>query len=201
MNLLLESINYRVPKDVKRLLYDFYVLTYIRTLPLDPKEKGFNGAFSQPPHLKEDIEHAVNVLYPMLKDHLLRVLFLGICAELRHVDTEEAYYADPDELMHNNETFRLFMLEFRRIAGNSYENKYDPAQNPTNSRNIKKRYGHMPKYNRPKYVWAWKAAIKAIKDTGISYEKFIEMAQKIFGSREWGKIMADRRGKIYVKDI
>ena len=35
--------NYTVSTNPEILLYDFYVVSYLTTLPLDPAQKGFSG--------------------------------------------------------------------------------------------------------------------------------------------------------------
>lgn len=78
---------YTPSKNPKILLYDFYVLSYLSTLPLDSSQKGFSGTFvgRNASEVKLDIEHAQSVLLPLMVKQIKNALFLAICAETRHV--------------------------------------------------------------------------------------------------------------------
>ena len=95
-SILKEIRDYNISKDKEVLLYDFYVLSYIRTLNFDSskpsKISGFadepdkyGGFFGKDPEeLKSVISDAEKKLIPVLKKDLLHAVYYSICCEMRH---------------------------------------------------------------------------------------------------------------------
>jgi len=95
-SILKEIREYNISKDKEVLLYDFYVLSYIRTLNFDSskpsKISGFadepdkyGGFFGKDPEeLKSVISDAEKKLIPVLKKDLLDSVYYSICCEMRH---------------------------------------------------------------------------------------------------------------------
>jgi hypothetical protein len=162
---LVESITYSAPTHPQYLLYDFYIISYIRKLIIDPRHKSFTGNFNQPEHLKDDIDYATEKLYPTLKSHILSVLFLSIVAEFRHA---EAYcYGEEYE----REKFDLYKGFFEIYNPDDD----DETTNDRHGREIDK--GAHSK----NYKLAWQAVRSLLKKTGKKKQDFVKVAKEIFG--------------------
>ena len=72
--------------DIKQyLMYDFYMLTYLKSiLPLP--SINFRDL---PTDLEDSVNDAVNTLLPYLREELLDAVFYAICAEMRHADRDK----------------------------------------------------------------------------------------------------------------
>jgi len=77
---------YSLSKSKKVLLYDFYVLSYISTLNLNPQSKGYLGEYwGSVDDVVEHIKDAKDTLIPYMKEDLLSAVFDSICCESRHL--------------------------------------------------------------------------------------------------------------------
>jgi len=86
---LLESGEYTVSSDKEKLLFDFYVLNFIKTSNLNPLSKGSVASFfGDSQDVTSLIEDAERKLLPRLKKDLLDAVFYAICCEMRHADLE-----------------------------------------------------------------------------------------------------------------
>jgi hypothetical protein len=86
--LLFESWKTYVPSSNPKIkLYDFYMLSYLYNLPLEPHEKGFAGKMigRNPDEMRMDIEYAAGKLLPVLQKQLEQAVFFAICSEIQHV--------------------------------------------------------------------------------------------------------------------
>ena len=178
---LKESINYTVPYDYETMLYDFYVLTYIRKDIIDPYHQHFSGRFHQADYIKEDIEYAANILYPKLRKHLLGVLFVGNCPEVR-------YSLHFTNIAHTSLYHNPMFVEFINAI------KTEPVQDVQIS--IKKAGGTQ---DESMNMGSVHAAQIALKKTGKIPSDFVEFAKKVFelgwkraggeyGGRTWASI-------------
>lgn len=86
---LLESGEYTVSSDKEKLLFDFYVLSFIKTVNLNPMSKDSVASFiGDGEEVTSLIADAEQKLLPRLKKDLLDVVFYAICCEMRHADLE-----------------------------------------------------------------------------------------------------------------
>ncbi len=176
-DLLKESVEYRAPASPKFLLYDFYVLSYIRTLNIDPHAKGFVGRFNQPETLKSDIEHATSVLLPHLKKHILDVLFFCMCAELRHfyIYAEDEY--EKDGTLKENPMIAQYLDTWKVVRygkhGTPNVEKYKSV----------KREVPAGEERRDDYLRSWRAAKHVIEKTGRTVSEFVKQTIEAFDQR------------------
>jgi hypothetical protein len=164
---------YTPSKNPKILLYDFYVLSYLSTLPLDPTQKGFSGSLigRNPNEIKLDIEHAQSVLLPVLVKKLKNALFLGICAELRHIFDKPQNYS----LFKDNKLFKYYTRYYSSLTGN-VPDEFKLNRDVKNPRVTAKEKA---------YLISYKAAMMAIKKAGSSTIAFAELARDLFKEMNW----------------
>jgi hypothetical protein len=194
--LLLESISYKAPSAPNYLLYDFYVLSYIRTLNINPHAKGFIGRFNQPETLKDDIDHADSVLLPHLKKHILDVLFFCICAEIRHFMPFTYDKDKKEEVISKHPVLADYMDSYRKISRGKHST-------PTNVYNSVPRPTPPGQTRKSEYVRSWRAAKHAISD-GYSIEHFVKAAYDAFDDinnweSEYGGIAWQNICKAWIK--
>jgi hypothetical protein len=174
---------YRLSNSPKVLLYDFYLLSYISSLILDPGVRkdigiagvGYSGKFfgREGKDLNEDIQHAQRTLLPFLGTKLCQALFMAICAELRHVLDQNQKWS---RFKHTkNKTFRNYIRNYTMMTNEELKSFHS-------TRNLEK-----PDIQaREKgYVTSFKAAKKAIKETGSSTIDFAFMAADAFRDLKW----------------
>ena len=172
-DLLFESVTYKSAKDVQFLLYDFYVLSYIMTLNINPQQKGFVGRFNQPETLKDDIDYASSVLLPHLKKHMLDALFFCICAELKYFP--QLTVKDNSEKVFDKHEVLYTYYKLRSPEWKDPPVLVEPRKSPGPDRN-------------ELHLRSWRAAIQAIKNTGLSKDFFIRGAYDAFSKKnKWDR--------------
>ena len=75
--LLEKTFNYKVPKDSEKLLYDFYMMEFIKSIDLDSVKQDDMTIYS--------FKEANKDLVKYLKEHMLEALMFAMAAEFRHV--------------------------------------------------------------------------------------------------------------------
>ena len=93
--LLRESKEYQVPSDPELLFYDFYVLSYLRTINYDVTDKAYKGNFiGNMQNIESLIDDAENKFLASYRAKMLEGLFIPICNELEegHLDPQEIEY-------------------------------------------------------------------------------------------------------------
>ena len=164
---------YKPSNNQKVLLYDFYVLSYLSTLPLDPTQKGYSGTLlgRNPNEIKLDIEYAQSVLLPILVKKLKNALFLGVCAELRHIFDKPQDYS----LFKDNKLCKYYLRYYSSLTGN-VPDEFKPNRDVKNPRVTAK---------EKSYLISYKAAMMAIKKAGSSTIAFAELARDLFKEMDW----------------
>ena len=164
---------YNLSNNPKILLYDFYVLSYLSTLPISPIEKGFRGNLigRDPLEIKLDIEHAQNVLLNPLVKKLKSAIFVALTAEIRHVFVREQDFS----LFKNNDLFKQYTRYYFELRGDMPPEFYS-------NRNI--RNSKLSPSNSV-YKESFIAASKALTKTGKSREAFAELCSKLFKEMDW----------------
>jgi hypothetical protein len=164
---------YKPSNNQKVLLYDFYVLSYLSTLPLDPTQKGYSGTLlgRNPNEIKLDIEYAQSVLLPILVKKLKNALFLGVCAELRHIFDKRQDYS----LFKDNKLCKYYLRYYSSLTGN-VPDEFKPNRDVKNPRVTAK---------EKSYLISYKAAMMAIKKAGSSTTAFAELARDLFKEMDW----------------
>ena len=176
---------YKVSSSPKVLLYDFYLLSYISSLILDPGTRkdvgltgvGYSGKFfgREGKELDEDIQYAQKQLLPYLGTKLAQALFIAVCAELRHVQDKNQQWS---EFKHTkNKTFRNYIINYTLMANKELEafhltRDLERPELPT---------------NQGGYTTSFKAAKKAIKDTNGNVIDFANMAADAFTDLKWAQ--------------
>lgn len=183
-NFLTEAaVNYKIGSgNPEKMLYDFYVLSFISTINLSPEKSktttfgdvGFQGGFlSKSDRVKEDIEYAQDVLLPVLREKLTKGLFVSICAEIRHIKDRPQNYAKTP-------------LATSKVFKNYYRNYLLLDKNLPQEfelRNLREPKGAIPKAEG--YKRSYQAAVKAIKETNSTPYEFVKACQWAFGNMSW----------------
>ena len=195
-NFLTEAaVNYKISNsNPERMLYDFYVLSFISTINLSPEKTntitfgdlGFQGGFlGKSDRVKEDIEYAQDVLFPVLKNKLIKALFVSICAEIAHVEERNKSFANTPLA-----TSKVFKYYIRNLT---LMNKSLPAEFKITR--VREPKDAIPK--RASYKISYQAATKAIKDSNSSPQEFVRLCEyafekmawtPLYGGNNWGKI-------------
>ena len=183
-NFLTEAaVNYKIGSgNPEKMLYDFYVLSFISTINLSPEKAktgtfgdvGFQGGFlGKSDRVKEDVEYAQDVLLPVLKEKLIKGLFVSICAEIRHIkDRPQSYAGTP---LATSKVFRdYYRIYSLMIQGMPKEFEIKRLREPK---------GAVPKAEG--YKKSYQAATKAIKDTGSTPYEFVQMCEYAFKNMSW----------------
>ena len=175
--------DYKVSNSPKVLLYDFYLLSYLSSLILDPGTRkdvgltgvGYSGKFfgREGQELDEDIQNAQRKLLPFLGNKLSQALFLAICAELRHaLDRNQQW----DKFKHtNNKTFKNYIRNLRLMSDNDLK-AFQSKRNLENPELEVSSKG---------YKTSYQAAKKAITETGGNVVDFARMAADAFTDLNW----------------
>ena len=183
-NFLTEAaVNYKIGSgNPEKMLYDFYVLSFISTINLSPEKAktgtfgdvGFQGGFlGKSDRVKEDIEYAQDVLLPVLKDKLIKGLFVSICAEIRHIKDRPQNYAGTP--LATSKVFRdYYRIYSLMVQGMPKEFEIKRLREPK---------GAVPKAEG--YKKSYQAATKAIKDTGSTPYEFVQMCEYAFKNMSW----------------
>lgn len=182
---------YKVSSSPKVLLYDFYLLSYISSLILDPGTRkdvgltgvGYSGKFfgREGKELDEDIQYAQKQLLPYLGTKLAQALFIAVCAELRHVQDRNQQWS---EFKHTkNKTFKNYIRNYNLMADKELK-----AFHPT--RDLER--PELPT-NEKGYTTSFKAAKKAIKDTGGNVIDFANMAADAFTDLKWSQAYGGKK--------
>jgi hypothetical protein len=164
---------YKPSNNPEILLYDFYVLSYLTTLPIGPEQKGFGGNLigRSPNEVKLDIEHAQSVLLPVLVKKLKNALFLAICAEIRHMfDNKQKY-----DSYKNNSLLKYYVRYYTDLSGN-VPPEFAPKRDVKSPRVTPKSDSYLTSYN---------AAMMAIKKSGSNKSGFVELARQLFKTMKW----------------
>lgn len=190
-------ISYNIPQDrfdpdtgeklfgsKEKLMYDFYVLSYLDQFNLDanigPKTSGMGQIMNTPSSrreldedTKESFRDAKKTLLPFLKTSLSNAVFFAVCAEFRHI-------LDAN----NNKAIVEF---FKQLGEEKFIGKYITKykmRNMSMHHFLTKR----TEYNRKRYInddRGYLDSFKSVKDTGIDSAKFISMAERAFTELSW----------------
>lgn len=183
-NFLTEAaVNYKIGSgNPEKMLYDFYVLSFISTINLSPEKSktttfgdvGFQGGFlSKSDRVKEDIEYAQDVLLPVLREKLTKGLFVSICAEIRHIKDRPQNYANTP--LASSKVFKNYYRNYLLLDKN--------LPKEFELRNLREPKGAIPKAEG--YKRSYQAAVKAIKETNSTPYEFVKMCQYAFNNMSW----------------
>lgn len=165
---------YRLSSNPKVLLYDFYVLSYLTTLPLNQTQKGFSGNLigRDPNDVVHDIAYAQSILLPVLLKQMKNSLFFAICAEIRHVFDREQDFS----LFKNHRLLKHYCRYYKQMVGPTIPDEFHLRRKVRNPQVIPGSFHYNDSY---------KAAMLAIKKTGTSTVAFAELAARLFTECDW----------------
>lgn len=183
-NFLTEAaVNYKIGSgNPEKMLYDFYVLSFISTINLSPEKAktgtfgdiGFQGGFlSKSDRVKEDIEYAQDVLLPVLREKLTKALFVSICAEIRHIKDRPQNYANTP--LATSKVFRDYYRTYT-LLDKGVPKEFEPSR-------LREPKGATP--NAVSYKKSYQAAIKAIKDQNSTPYEFVKLCKYAFENMSW----------------
>ena len=183
-NFLTEAaVNYKIGSgNPEKMLYDFYVLSFISTINLTPEKSktttfgdiGFQGGFlSKADRVKEDIEYAQDVLLPVLREKLIKGLFISICAEIRHIKDRPQNYAKTP--LATSKVFRDYYRNYTLLdKGLPKEFELKRLRQPKSA---------TP--NSEGYKRSYQAAIKAIQEQNSTPYEFVKLCKYAFENMSW----------------
>lgn len=177
--------DYKLSKSPKVLLYDFYLLSYISSLILDPGTRkdvgltgvGYSGKFfgREGKELDLDIQNAQRKLLPFLGTKLSQALFIAVTSELRHVQDRNQKWS---EFKHTkNKTFRNYIRNLELMSNKELQDFHS-------NRNIEQPELAVESAGRK---ISYQAAKKAIKETGGNVIDFARMAADAFKDLNWSQ--------------
>jgi hypothetical protein len=109
--------DYNVSNDSEKILYDFYVLSYLSTLNLDVTAKNANVSFfGDIEEYTSLIEDAENKLLPYLKNEMLSAVFYSLCCEIRYINSSDT---DVD-ILHTTYKQYPFINSYRKYINSYY---------------------------------------------------------------------------------
>ena len=172
--LLLErNIYYKVPKDKEELMYDFYMLTYIRNLPYNKKAPTNHIEFDNigiTTSVREASEDLVNYLNPRMQ----QAIEFAVAAEFRHIfdfndasalkaffkkwDAKKFLEVYAKEYAINNSSWKKFTDRDRELIADRLK---DNSQ-------------------------GYKASYEALLKSKVPMEKIMKMAEDAFDNLHWG---------------
>ena len=183
--------NYTVSTNPEILLYDFYVASYLTTLPLDPDQKGFSGTLMgrESNEIKLDIKNAEDKLLPALRDKLSEALFIAICAEVQHIADEDMKKNRENFFEHykeykNNQLLKKYLRNYTLFMGDSLPDEFKPTRNVDEPQQEPKQFD---------YLQSFKSATKAIRDTGSSREQFVRLSAELFRKMRWKALYGGKK--------
>lgn len=175
--------DYKLSKSPKVLLYDFYLLSYISSLILDPGTRkdvgltgvGYSGKFfgREGKELDLDIQNAQRKLLPFLGTKLSQALFIAVTSELRHALDRNQKWSDFKHT--DNKTFRNYIRNLELMTNNELK-AFHPTRNLEQPELAVESAGRKISYQ---------AAKKAIKETGGNVIDFARMAADAFKDLNW----------------
>lgn len=186
-SLLLErQFHYNLPKDDKRkLMYDFYVVSFLNQFDLKHstpgrKVSGFGELIDTPTmrreldeNTKDSFIHAKEQLLGYLKPHFLRALFFAICAEFRHVfsNNKNSHILEFFKKRDAEEFIRKYAVNYKAL--NTDFGDFLKQRTRENFERFENDHrGYLDSY-------------KSVKNTGIEEEKFIQLAKDSFLELNW----------------
>jgi hypothetical protein len=204
-NLFVEKyLSYQIPADKfdpndgkkifgskEKLLYDFYVLSYLSQFNLDdnigPKKSG-TGELMQSATMrreldedtKESLADAKKTLLSFLKKSLSNAVFFAVCAEFRHI-----YDSNSNKKILN-------FAEERDMA--NFIKKYTIQYKGRNS-SLGMFLSKRTKINRERYKHDQRGyydSFASVKHSQVDEKEFIEFAEKAFSELSWGSSYGGR---------
>jgi len=176
--LLLElTFNYKVPKEKKLLLYDFYLMELIDNSKARP---GSNWILRPDPNLKSSVSAAKEDLLKKLKKELLDALLFAVSAEFRHILDDNINITSKQLRDYFKKKGKLKFLESYvknwSLINSTYEKFLtdEPDDFVTKERRLYMR-------SNPARL----RAFKVLKKTKIKPEDFMKLAEGVFRDLSW----------------
>ena len=175
LTLLIEkNIYYKPPKDKEQLLYDFYMLTLLNSLPYSP-DVPKNKRFSKNDiGIETSIKEAVETIVDQLKPEMMDAIEYVVAAEFRHI-----YDTNTKGAIH-----KLFANHGEQDGGFEYTAMLQTTADPRTDLDKDERdqllgsfYNDITKDYQDSYI--------AMKKSGIPTPKFMKIAIDGFSNMKW----------------
>ena len=187
------SFSYVVPEDKEKQLYDFYMLSYLKSFSMfdvdraetrnktgyDPKQfsviRPDENEMDNEDKIDRMIKEASNQLLPVLKENLLEAVFFSLCAEIRHVF---------DRNVVND------ILEIVKNLGEEYVSGFKKYAKEFTLRNSERT---QPLMRRPEDIHPdlkvmqnnYKSSYYAALKSGLSKPQFVRLMEELYKRALW----------------
>jgi hypothetical protein len=172
------SVTYDLPHDPKVTMADFYVLSYLETMPFD---KIFASSVNSPDRIRglrykeyeNDLDYAKRIFYPNLQEKLLDAVYFAIAAEFRHgLDNKQ-----PKEIQ-DNPLYQQF-IKYHSAYKAGYENR-KPGEDAE------------LKGQSDSYETSYAALRRAADKLGWTRTQVVSFAQTLFSKGRWNSAYGGR---------
>lgn len=166
----------------KYMMYDFYVLDYLKFLVDNMSPKQFRDLN---PDLEASVQDAVKKLFPHLREELLDAVFYSICAEIRN-STQIGETTNLHELPMGSKERKIYSdwLKYMKVYRGAYTQD-DLEVLDVDKPSSEVRPPELEKTNSKDRNLSYKAANYAIKKNGASRADFVRMATELFEKGKW----------------
>jgi hypothetical protein len=177
-----DTVNLQPSDTNKYMMYDFYVLDYLKFLVDNMSPKQFRDLS---PDLEDSVQDAVKKLFPHLREELLNALFYAMCSEFRN-STQTGNFLNLQRLPKGSKERQLYAdwLKYMRVHRGNYDSGdletlgvEDPSSDV--------RAPELEKLNSIDRNLSYKAANYSIKQNGSSKEEFVKMMKEVFEHGKW----------------
>ena len=177
----LKSFKYKIPKDPEKKMYDFYMLTLLRSTGNE--------------YLDYALEETKQTLLPYLKKHLLEIVFFSVCAEFRHA-FGGIHMGQVGHLINEGDEKKF------QHAYYDYRREYN--QNPTilslpeeyQERALKEKEHKTQK----EYIESFIQVVSSMQKSDLSPVEFMRIAKEYLKKETGKKDMEDSLGQILQMD-
>lgn len=158
--------------DKEQLIYDFYLLTLIDKIGQNPKAEG--AEYLRYREDEEDVNLAVKEtkekLLRFLKSELLGAVLYSLVCEFRHI-YDKTY---------DGENSKDIDYYFKKIKQYNWYKKFEDLYNSKKVSTSSDMAGKASDMHRNR-----QAAYEAVRESGISFEKFVKICKRVFNDLEW----------------
>lgn len=180
--LLERYYKYVLPKDPETKLYDFYVLSYLKSIINQPSDS-FRDL---KPDLVDSVNDAIKTCFTDLRTHLLDVIFYSICAEMRHADNRESNRNILNKETLEGKVYMAYLKYFLFHRKDQHQQKelidIMNVRKPISRTEIPEKENVSDQANRNT---SFKAAHYAIKKLKTDRSAFVRAASILFGDGGW----------------
>jgi len=208
--LLEKTVKYFIPKDKKKLMYDFYMMMNLNAIVenLSPGRKNINNQLIDTDtirtgnlneNIKDSFDAAKEKLISYCKKHMLDAVFFAICAEFRHASNQT--YNIRDLLMAIEDSDNKLTKEEKTLYKHYYNkfNQLNDGMKLSKTRGVENGDRYVANLNEnDSYRNSYEAALYSISKSNSTKVSFMKLCYTIFtqaswnnmyGGKAWGKIV------------